>query len=71
MESEKPTNFPALLNYIDRLENRIKRLEEHLKLETMVFDDVLVSTEMEKSTKEDKNIQLQIHWGITFIGSVY
>ena len=60
MESEKPTNFPALLNYIDRLENRIKRLEEHLKLETMVFDDVLVSTEMEKSTKEDKNIELQI-----------
>ena len=60
MESEQPTNFPSLINYIDRLENRIKRLEEHLKLEPLVFGASSPPVANGKKYKESKDIEMQI-----------
>lgn len=64
MESfpEKPTSFSSLIKYVTYLEERIKRLEEHLALEPLIQKDVTPET-IEQSAKPEKNKDMEFQIG--------
>lgn len=57
----RPNNFPSLLNYVAHLEDRIKRLEEHLQLEPLLQKKSVTETQTaSQKSEKNENIEFQI-----------